>query len=579
MSTAKLAPAVIMTTTETAAAKAPQQTGSTSSGSQSQQQQRLYGKIVLTLENCLLPEPKLDLTPSQADGLDRETEIDLRILGCELIQTAGILLKLPQVAMATGQVLFQRFFYSKSFVRHSMEATAMSCVCLASKIEEAPRRIRDVINVFHHIKQVRGQKPLIPMILDQHYINLKSQVIKAERRVLKELGFCVHVKHPHKLIVMYLKYLELEKHQNMMQMAWNFMNDSFRTDVFVRYQPETIACACIYLTARKLNIPLPNNPSWFLIFRVSEDNMLDVCYRIMALYKRSKPNAELLEEAVESLKKKYQDQKKKDRSDTNTPPAVVTVDRNNGSHNAWGGFISRALPVTASGDNNGNNNTEKDRKKSHSKSRSRSPRSRSRSHSRSRTPSRSRSRSPSRSSRSKSRSPRSRTPSRSRSRSRSSPTIHSPSHYNDKSGSRKGKKTRHRSRTPSKSSSKKKSKHYSRSRSPTPESPPKYKKSGEKKYDRRRDDRDGRDNRYINGSDRDRSSKVDRERERDRNRDRERHRDKSGYDRDDYRKDHRSNHGNGDKRDKYSSSSHRHGSSNDRHRSTKHGDRDRDRRR
>jgi hypothetical protein len=63
-----------------------------------------------------------------------------------------------KVAMATGQVLFQRFFYSKSFVRHSMESTAMSTICLASKIEEAPRRIRDVINVFHHIKQVRAQK-------------------------------------------------------------------------------------------------------------------------------------------------------------------------------------------------------------------------------------------------------------------------------------------------------------------------------------------------------------------------------------------------------------------------------------
>ena len=63
-----------------------------------------------------------------------------------------------QVAMATGQVLFQRFYYSKSFVRHAMETTAMGCVCLASKIEEAPRRIRDVINVFHHIKQVKGQK-------------------------------------------------------------------------------------------------------------------------------------------------------------------------------------------------------------------------------------------------------------------------------------------------------------------------------------------------------------------------------------------------------------------------------------
>lgn len=58
---------------------------------------RLFGKIILTLENCLLPEPKLEETPSQHDGLDRQTEIDLRILGCELIQTAGILLKLPQV--------------------------------------------------------------------------------------------------------------------------------------------------------------------------------------------------------------------------------------------------------------------------------------------------------------------------------------------------------------------------------------------------------------------------------------------------------------------------------------------------
>lgn len=37
------------------------------------------------------------------------------------------------------------------------------------------------------------------MVIDQAYSILKTQVIKAERRVLKELGFCVHVKHPHKV--------------------------------------------------------------------------------------------------------------------------------------------------------------------------------------------------------------------------------------------------------------------------------------------------------------------------------------------------------------------------------------------
>ncbi|XP_022116311.2 cyclin-L1 [Pieris rapae] len=265
-----------------------------------------YGKIVLTLHNCLLPETTFKETPSQADGLDIETEIDLRVLGCEMIQTAGILLKLPQVAMATGQMYLQRFYYSKSFVRYPMETTAMGSIYLASKVEEKPCRIRDVINVFHHIKQVRAQKPISPLIVDLNYIELKNQVIKAERRILKELGFCVHVKHPHKLIVVYLQLLQYEKNKALMQMAWNYMNDALRTDVFMRFPPETIACACIFLTARKIGLPLPNNPHWFLLFKVTEEEIREICVRILQLYKRSKVNPEELESKVDSLRRVYQ---------------------------------------------------------------------------------------------------------------------------------------------------------------------------------------------------------------------------------------------------------------------------------
>lgn len=217
---------------------------------------RLYSEVSLTIDHSLIPEERLSPTPSMQDGLDLSSETDLRILGCELIQAAGILLRLPQVsasapgrrarlsplppavprdrrvlagwdgplrlrsrgspapragrgreagergrqlpavrggegrggkgserrhkmaaapgagppdpcasvllsclqvAMATGQVLFHRFFYSKSFVKHSFEIVAMACINLASKIEEAPRRIRDVINVFHHLRQLRGK--------------------------------------------------------------------------------------------------------------------------------------------------------------------------------------------------------------------------------------------------------------------------------------------------------------------------------------------------------------------------------------------------------------------------------------
>lgn len=57
-----------------------------------------YSKVSLSLENCILPSEKLSPTPSQLDALDPDAEAELRILGCELIQTSGILLRLPQVS-------------------------------------------------------------------------------------------------------------------------------------------------------------------------------------------------------------------------------------------------------------------------------------------------------------------------------------------------------------------------------------------------------------------------------------------------------------------------------------------------
>ena len=40
----------------------------------------------------------------------------------------------------------------------------------------------------------------------------------------------------------------------LIQKAWNHMNDSLRTNIFVCYPPETIACACIFLAARQLKV-------------------------------------------------------------------------------------------------------------------------------------------------------------------------------------------------------------------------------------------------------------------------------------------------------------------------------------
>lgn len=100
------------------------------------------------------------------------------------------------------------------------------------------------------------------------------------------------------------------------------MNDSLRTDVFVRYPPETIAVACIYLSSRKLKEPLPKNPSWFQVLGVEEDDIKDCCYRMICLYNRKKANYEELENQVESLRKKMEDERRAAKelsSNLNTP--------------------------------------------------------------------------------------------------------------------------------------------------------------------------------------------------------------------------------------------------------------------
>lgn len=66
--------------------------------------QRNYGKVIISLENCIFDREKLKTTASKVDGLDLNTEISLRILGCEYIQTAGILLRLPQASRHATQL-------------------------------------------------------------------------------------------------------------------------------------------------------------------------------------------------------------------------------------------------------------------------------------------------------------------------------------------------------------------------------------------------------------------------------------------------------------------------------------------
>jgi hypothetical protein len=62
------------------------------------------GIVKVSLELPLLRADQLYPTPSMNDSLPFDVEFDLRLVGCELIQTSGRLRKLPQV-------LYSSFYY------------------------------------------------------------------------------------------------------------------------------------------------------------------------------------------------------------------------------------------------------------------------------------------------------------------------------------------------------------------------------------------------------------------------------------------------------------------------------------
>ena len=183
----------------------------------------------------------------------------------------------------------------------SLQNVSIGALFLAAKVEESPRKVRDVLNVYHHLEQKRGgvSTPAPLDVYSSRYNQYKERLVRAEREILKELGFILYCEHPHKFILNYVKLLTADSDTcgKLAQYAWNFINDSQRTNLCTKYAPEVICCAGIWLAARILQIKLPSTPEtpWWEIFNATKDDMEAVVASVTSLYARPRASFVKLE--------------------------------------------------------------------------------------------------------------------------------------------------------------------------------------------------------------------------------------------------------------------------------------------
>ncbi|KAF8894450.1 cyclin-like protein [Infundibulicybe gibba] len=230
---------------------------------------------------------QIEKTPSREDGLPQDLEEDLRAYGCKLIHQAGILLRQKQVAVATAQILFQRFWYVTSMKQFGVGDIGMEC----------PLRMRDLINVYDLLLQRATHPPGTPFkyapmsYFGSTFYDLKDTLVVSEMQILKRLGFNVHVVLPYGTLVNYLRLLGLMSREDVCTKAWGYLNDALQTPVYALYQVPSIVSAAILLTIRHLGISLPSTPPncWWDLFDAAWEDIWSICGYIMRLYRMRSP--------------------------------------------------------------------------------------------------------------------------------------------------------------------------------------------------------------------------------------------------------------------------------------------------
>jgi hypothetical protein len=160
---------------------------------------------------------------------------------------------------------------------------AAVCVFLATKSQEEPRRLRDVINLAHTLLDEaslqNGKGTIIclnkePPLLDEAYWEFKKKIVHTEQIVLRWLGFDLFVPHPHRTVSLMIRHLPTAHQDLIFPEAVRRLNDALFMGAALRHNTLELATAAIELAQRHVgqNIDHIALEGWWRQYKVSDAN-------------------------------------------------------------------------------------------------------------------------------------------------------------------------------------------------------------------------------------------------------------------------------------------------------------------
>ena len=147
-------------------------------------------------------------------------------------------LLLPCHTRATSFYLYHRFYQQQN-----LSDVLVAVLSLAMKFEENVRKLRDI---YLAVTYVLTKQDLSTSQIDLALI--KERILIMELLMIEDIQFEMRITHPYRFLFPILK--EMNASDQVANKAFLIVHDSYSTNACIRYPPQDIAMACIYLSWR-----------------------------------------------------------------------------------------------------------------------------------------------------------------------------------------------------------------------------------------------------------------------------------------------------------------------------------------